>query len=161
MMTPQEIAHLPYRQNVGVMLINAEGHVWVGRRIDNASDAWQMPQGGIDPGEDPIAAGLRELEEETGIPQSLVTLRAVSEGWLRYELPADLIPKLWNGAFRGQEQKWLLLSFHGTDADINIATEHPEFNAWKWLPRDQLTEAIVPFKRDVYLAVLKEFEDDF
>lgn len=156
-MTPEQIAQLPYRQNVGVMLINPSKDIWVGRRIDNNTDAWQMPQGGIDEGEDPQAAALRELEEETGVTANLVTQIAQTEGWLRYELPHDLIPKLWHGKYRGQEQKWFLFEFHGTDSDVNIDTDHPEFNAWKWIPQDRLVPSIVPFKRDVYRAVLENF----
>lgn len=159
-MTPDQIAALPYRDNVGVMLINADKQVWVGQRIDSTFDAWQMPQGGIDKGEDPLAAGLRELEEETGIPHSMVRVIRVLEEWVHYDLPADLIPKIWGGKYRGQRQKWVLLEFLGQDTDVNIQTDHPEFNAWKWLAQDQLVDAIVPFKRDVYAAVLKGFADD-
>ncbi|MEM8577919.1 MAG: RNA pyrophosphohydrolase [Pseudomonadota bacterium] len=158
-MTPEEIAKLPYRRNVGVMLVNRDGHVWVGQRLDRpaGTEAWQMPQGGIDRGEDPRAAALRELEEETGVPPALVDVVAVSGGWLTYELPHDLIPKLWKGRFRGQEQKWFLLRFTGSDDVINIDTDEPEFSAWRWLPPAELEGAIVPFKRDVYRAVLAEF----
>lgn len=156
-MTPEDIARLPYRQNVGVMLANARGHVFVGQRLDHVSDAWQMPQGGIDPGEDARTAALRELEEETGVSPDLVTVEAETEGWVTYDLPADLIPKLWKGRFRGQEQKWFLLRFHGTDDQVRIDTEHPEFSQWKWLSPDQLVANIVPFKRAVYEAVLAEF----
>lgn len=155
-MTPEEIARLPYRRNVGVMLANHAGEVFVGQRLDYTGDAWQMPQGGIDPGEDATAAALRELEEETGVRADLVTIEAETEGWHSYELPADLIPRLWKGRYRGQEQKWFLMRFHGTDADVNIATEHPEFSQWKWIDMDALPGAIVPFKRAVYEAVLAE-----
>ncbi|MEM7630473.1 MAG: RNA pyrophosphohydrolase [Pseudomonadota bacterium] len=157
-MTPEEIAKLPYRRNVGVMVLNTDGHVWVGQRKDRYKDAWQMPQGGIDKGEDPKAAALRELEEETGITPDLVELIAETDGWLPYELPHDLIPQLWKGRYRGQEQKYYLLRFIGTDAQINIETEEPEFSAWKWMPPADLPGAIVPFKRDVYRRVLAEFE---
>jgi putative (di)nucleoside polyphosphate hydrolase len=157
-MTPQEIAKLPYRRNVGVMVVNSVGHVWVGQRNDRYQDAWQMPQGGVDKGEDARAAALRELEEETGITADLVEVVAETAGWLPYELPHDLIPQLWKGRFRGQEQKWFLLRFAGDDAQINIATPEPEFAAWKWMSPAGLPDAIVPFKRDVYLRVLKEFE---
>ena len=157
-MTPEEIAKLPYRRNVGVMVINADGQVWVGQRKDRYRDAWQMPQGGIDKGEDPKAAALRELEEETGITPDLVELIDETEGWLPYELPHDLIPQLWKGRFRGQEQKYYLLRFLGTDDQINIETEEPEFSAWKWMPPADLLGAIVPFKRDVYARVLAAFE---
>lgn len=156
-MTPEQIAKLPYRRNVGVMVMNAEGHVWVGQRKDRFQDAWQMPQGGIDKGEDPRAAALRELEEETGITPDMVNVVAESEGWIPYELPHDLIPRLWKGKYRGQEQKWFLMRYHGTDAQVNIATQEPEFSAWRWMPPADLPDAIVPFKRDVYVAVLRAF----
>lgn len=158
-MTPEEIAKLPYRRNVGVMVVNADGHVWVGQRLDHRVDqaAWQMPQGGIDKGEDARAAALRELEEETGISPDLVDLLAETEDWLPYDLPHDLVPKLWKGRYRGQEQKWFLLRFRGSDAQVNIETEEPEFSAWKWLPPGELSETIVPFKRPVYEQVLDAF----
>ena len=158
-MTPEEIAKLPYRRNVGVMVINADGNVWVGQRNDRYKDAWQMPQGGIDKGEDARAAALRELEEETGITPDLVEVVAESDGYIPYELPHDLIPQLWKGKYRGQEQKWFLLRFAGTDAQVNIDTDHPEFSAWRWMPPVELPDAIVPFKRDVYVAVLEAFAD--
>ena len=160
-MTPEQISKLPYRRNVGVMVLNADGQVWVGQRRDNSKDAWQMPQGGIDKGEDPRSAALRELEEETGITPDLVEVMAESVGWIPYELPHDLIPKLWKGKYRGQEQKWFLLRFKGADAQVNIATDEPEFSAWRWMPTADLPDAIVPFKRDVYVAVLDEFSAHF
>jgi len=155
-MTPQEIARLPYRPNVGVMLANAQGHVFVGQRIDNNQDAWQMPQGGIDPGEDARTAALRELHEETGVSADLVTIEAETQGWVPYDLPHDLVPKMWKGKYRGQEQKWFLMRFHGTDDQIRIETDHPEFSAWKWMAPEQLVASIVPFKRAVYEKVLAE-----
>ena len=155
-MTPEEIARLPYRRNVGVMLANAAGEVWVGQRLDYEGAAWQMPQGGIDAGEDARSAALRELEEETGITPDLVTVEAETQGWHAYDLPHDLVSKLWKGRFRGQEQKWFLMRFHGSDADVNIATEHPEFSEWNWIGPDALLGAIVPFKRAVYESVLAE-----
>ncbi|MEL6450419.1 MAG: RNA pyrophosphohydrolase [Pseudomonadota bacterium] len=156
-MTPEEIAKLPYRKNVGVMVINAQGHVWVGQRTDRYRDAWQMPQGGVDKGEDARAAALRELEEETSIPAALVEVVAETADWLPYDLPHDLIPKLWKGKYRGQKQKWFLLRFTGSDTVINLDTAEPEFSAWKWMDPADLPDAIVPFKRDVYVRVLAEF----
>ncbi|MGR3455784.1 RNA pyrophosphohydrolase [Pseudooceanicola sp.] len=155
-MTPEEIARLPYRRNVGVMLANRHGQIWVGQRLDYEGPAWQMPQGGIDRGEDARAAALRELEEETGIGANLVAIEAETAGWHAYDLPHDLVPKLWKGRFRGQEQKWFLMRFRGTDGDVDIRTEHPEFSEWKWIDSDALLSTIVPFKRSVYEVVLAE-----
>ena len=156
-MTPEEIAALPYRPCVGVMLVNADGHVFVGQRKDRDQDAWQMPQGGIEKDEHAEIAALRELEEETGVVANSVSVIAQTDGWLPYELPHDLVPKIWKGRFRGQQQKWFLLRFHGRDDDINLETDHPEFSAWRWLPVDDLVDNIVPFKRDVYEAVVAAF----
>ena len=150
--------NLPYRSNVGIMLINDDGDVFVGQRLDNNQNAWQMPQGGIDGDEDPQSAAYRELLEETGIEQENVKFLATSSKWLLYDLPEDLIPKLWDGKYRGQKQKWFLFKFLGTNKDINISTEHPEFSSWKWIPKENLLEEIVPFKKSVYESVLREFE---
>ncbi|CAI8235276.1 MAG: RNA pyrophosphohydrolase [Planktomarina sp.] len=150
---------LPYRANVGIMVINQEGLVFVAQRLDHYSDAWQMPQGGVDPGEDTQTAAIRELEEETGIPANKVNIIAESSDWIPYELPPDLIPKLWDGKYRGQKQKWYLMKFLGEDTDINIDTSEPEFSTWKWIDPKELPNAIVPFKRDVYVRVLEEFQD--
>ena len=150
--------NLPYRSNVGIMLINDDGHVFVGQRLDNNQNAWQMPQGGIDCDEDPKSAAYRELLEETGIEQENVKFLAKSSKWLLYDLPEDLIPKLWGGKYRGQKQKWFLFKFLGTNRDINISTEHPEFSNWKWMPKENLLEEIVPFKKSIYESVIREFE---
>ncbi|WP_297771501.1 RNA pyrophosphohydrolase [uncultured Roseovarius sp.] len=156
-MTPEEIAGLPYRQCVGVMLVNVAGHVFVGQRIDNDTPAWQMPQGGIDPGETPQEAALRELWEETGVTADKVHIEAETTGWIPYDLPHDIVPRIWKGRYKGQEQKWVLMRFIGNDSDVNIATDHPEFSEWRWLPPADLVANIVPFKRDVYARVLDEF----
>ena len=148
---------LPYRPCVGVLLLNAERQVFVGRRIDMAQEAWQMPQGGIDRGEAPRDAALRELEEETGIAPEKVELLAETREWLRYDLPPNLVNRVWRGRYRGQEQKWFAARFLGTDADIDIRTTHPEFGDWRWSPADELCANAVSFKRALYEAVIAEF----
>ena len=147
---------LPYRPCVGVMLVNAEGRVFVGQRIDSDGPAWQMPQGGIDAGEDPATAALRELEEETGIPATMVEPLAETAGRITYDLPPHLVGKVWKGRYRGQEQKWVLLRYLGRDDQVRIDTAHPEFSEWKWIEPADLPGQIVPFKRAVYEAVLAE-----
>ncbi|MGZ2410869.1 putative (di)nucleoside polyphosphate hydrolase [Sphingomonas sp. F9_3S_D5_B_2] len=146
-----------YRRGVGVMLLNGEGKAWVGARIDNPADAWQMPQGGIDDGEDPWAAALRETEEETGIAPHLIEPIATAPERLRYDLPEEWRAKLWGGKWLGQEQDWYLCRFLGRESDVNIATKHPEFREWKWVEPERLPELIVPFKRELYVAVLEAF----
>ena len=147
----------PYRRGVGVMLLNDDSKVFVGARIDNTDEAWQMPQGGIDKGEEPWATALRELEEETGIAPHLVKRVAECPERLKYDLPEELRGKLWGGKWKGQDQDWYLARFLGSDSDINIATPHPEFREWKWIEPQQLPELIVPFKRDLYRQLLSEF----
>ena len=146
-----------YRRGVGVMLLNREGKVFVGARIDNTDEAWQMPQGGIDKAEEPWATALRELEEETGIPPHLVERVATCPERLKYELPDALRGKLWKGKYVGQDQDWYLARFLGSDSDVNIHTKHPEFRQWKWVQPRQIPELIVPFKRDLYRRLLSEF----
>ena len=139
------------------MLINADKQVWVGARIDNTDDAWQMPQGGMDEGEEPWATALRELEEETGITPHLVERLSECPERLRYDLPEELRGKLWGGKWVGQDQDWFLARFLGQDSDINIATEHPEFREWRWVEPKELVALIVPFKRDLYRQIIANF----
>jgi putative (di)nucleoside polyphosphate hydrolase len=139
------------------MLIDRHGLIFVGRRIDQTVEGWQMPQGGIDEGETPAEAGLRELKEEVGTDKAVV-LREMDE-WLCYDLPRHLVGVALHGRFRGQRQKWLALRFTGKDGDIDIKTEHPEFAAYKWLAMDELPGLIVPFKRDTYKKVIAAFRD--
>ena len=155
-MTPQEISQLPYRPCVGVMLINADGKVFVGQRIDSNVAAWQMPQGGIDSGESPDDAALRELQEETGVTPDQIKILGKTTDWVTYDLPADLVPKIWKGRFRGQKQLWFLMQFNGTDDQITIDKKHAEFSEWTWLHPEALVENIVTFKRDVYRQVVAE-----
>jgi putative (di)nucleoside polyphosphate hydrolase len=153
-----DLESLPYRPCVGIMLANRQGHVFVGRRIDSQEgDAWQMPQGGIDKGESAEDALIRELVEETGIVADLVDVIARSAHEHLYDLPEPLAGKLWGGKYRGQAQRWFLVRFKGEDHEIDIATAHPEFDAWRWVEAEQLVELIVPFKRPVYREVVQEF----
>jgi putative (di)nucleoside polyphosphate hydrolase len=148
-----------YRLGAGIMLLNGEGKVFVGARIDNPEDAWQMPQGGIDEDEEPWPAALRELEEETGIRPDLVEHVAEHPERLRYDLPGEWREKLWRGKWKGQMQHWFLARFLGSDSDITLATEHPEFRAWKWVDPAELPNLIVPFKRDLYRRLLRDIAD--
>jgi putative (di)nucleoside polyphosphate hydrolase len=152
---------LPYRPCAGIMLVNPDRHVFVGQRIDSMLDAWQMPQGGIDPGEDAQIAAIRELGEETGIAAHLVNVVARSAHEHLYDLPPHMMGKIWKGHYRGQRQTWFLMQFLGTDSDINIATEHPEFERWQWVPPNQLVDLIVPFKKELYANVVAEFAPHF
>mgnify|MGYP001402162113 CR=1 FL=1 len=148
---------IEYRPCVGIMIINQEGYIFTGQRLGYASTAWQMPQGGIEKDEDEVTAAYRELEEETSIKRSSVELLAVSDSWMYYELPVDLVPKLWGGRYKGQKQKWFLMRFEGLEADINLATETPEFSSWRWSTQEQLVSSIVSFKKPLYKALLREF----
>ena len=147
-----------YRPAVGVMLLNPEGKVFVGQRMDSTLEAWQMPQGGLDEGEDAEQGAFRELEEETGIPRGKVEIVARCPVELTYDLPYDLVGKMWKGQWRGQRQAWFLCRFTGRDEDVNIATAHPEFRAWKWAEPAELPAMIVPFKKKLYEDVLAAFQ---
>ena len=148
--------NLPYRPCVGVVLIDAAGRIFAGQRLDSTAAAWQMPQGGIDDGEKPRAAALRELWEETGVTEDLVEPLDKTKDWVTYDLPPELLGKVWGGKFRGQKQKWFLYRFLGTDEQVNIATIHPEFGAWRWIGAEEMVAGIVPFKRAVYEEVIAQ-----
>jgi putative (di)nucleoside polyphosphate hydrolase len=152
-------ASLPYRPAAGVMLLNRERKVFVAQRLDSTLEAWQMPQGGLDEGEDAQAGALRELEEETGIAPRFVEIVARAPQDLTYDLPPDLVGKMWKGKWRGQRQAWFLCRFTGRDDDVNIATPHPEFRAWKWADPQDLPAMIVPFKKKLYEDVLEAFRE--
>jgi len=154
-----DYSHLPYRPCAGVMLMNDEGQVFVGQRLDNKLEAWQMPQGGIDPGEDPLDAAYRELWEETGVERRHVELVAAAGEELQYDLPDDLVGKLWKGRWRGQRQRWFLFRLTTGDDAIDIATAEPEFRAWRWIDPTELPQVIVPFKRDLYVRLLEIFAE--
>ena len=144
-----------YRDGVGMMVLNRHDRVFVARRIDIPSNYWQMPQGGVEAYESPRASALRELEEEIGTRK--VRFLCESQSWLSYDFPEELAGKLWNGTYRGQRQKWFALRFLGADQEINLQTNHPEFVEWKWVTPSQLPDLIVPFKRELYLQILREF----
>ena len=148
-----------YRPNVGMMIINQKKEIFVGKRIDHPSNFWQMPQGGIDVQEIPSIAALREMEEEVGIKKNKVDLLTESKDWYYYSIPSDLAKTLWKGKYKGQRQKWFLYKFKGTEKDININTEHPEFSDYKWVTKDFLVPNIVPFKKKIYEKLLLEFKD--
>ncbi len=148
-------ASLPYRMGVGIMLADAQGRIFIAKRIDMISEAWQMPQGGIDPGETPTEAARRELKEEIGTDKARILHE--SEAWYDYDLPSELIARIWGGKYRGQRQKWFLMRFLGKDSDINLDTEEPEFTQWKWVEPRELPNLIVPFKQDLYRRLVDDF----
>ena len=157
MTTATDLHLLPYRPCVGIMLLNKDNKVFVGKRIDTTQEAWQMPQGGIDDGEGFQETALRELEEEIGTNK--VEIISQTDDWLYYDLPEHLLGKAWKGRYKGQKQIWFLMRFLGQDNDINIDTEHPEFNTWKWMDMLELSNHIVAFKKDLYEAVIDGFKD--
>ncbi|PWK61681.1 RNA pyrophosphohydrolase [Roseicyclus mahoneyensis] len=154
-MTPEDIARLPYRPCVGVVLMHPDGRVFAGQRSDMETPAWQMPQGGIDAGETPVDAALRELREETGVKKRHVTVLDETAEWLPYDLPAEVLP--YRGKFRGQTQKWVLMRLDAGDEVIDLSHEDVEFSDWRWMTGAELLSLIVPFKRPIYAAVLGEF----
>jgi putative (di)nucleoside polyphosphate hydrolase len=144
-----------YRAGVGVMLLDRQTRVFVGRRIDTRGENWQMPQGGIDKGETPRQAAMRELKEEVGTDRAEII--GETREWLRYDVPSEIAGRLWRGRYRGQMQKWFAMRFAGNDGDIDVRTAHPEFDAWRWVEPAELPRLIVPFKRQLYVDVLAEF----
>jgi len=154
-----DAADLPYRPSAGILILNRAGQVFVGQRIDTAVEAWQPPQGGIDDGEDGLTAALREMREETGIAPDKVALIAEAPGEFCYDLPDELIGRIWKGKWRGQRQRWYLFRFHGEDNDVDIATEHQEFRAWRWVEPKQVVELAVDFKQQLYRDVMAAFAD--
>ena len=148
---------LPFRSGVGIVVLNRENKIFVAKRIDNKNNFWQMPQGGVDEGEDYLAAAYRELEEETSIKN--VDLVKELDGLISYELPKNLLGVIWKGKYRGQEQKWFVMKFLGKDTEINIKTDHPEFCEWKWIDLENITDLVVDFKRHVYFDVKKKVKE--
>lgn len=156
-MTPEEIAALPYRPCVGVVLTNGQGRVFAGQRAGMKVPAWQMPQGGIDEGEAPLEAAYRELREETGVARTHVAFLRETADWLTYDLPLEVVPTRWNGRFRGQAQKWVHFRLEAPDSVIDLEFDDVEFSDWQWMSAPALLEVIVPFKREIYERVFKEF----
>ncbi len=152
-----EAKDLVYRPCVGLVVLNEQKRIFTGQRFDYSSAAWQMPQGGIEVGEDPLIAAYRELYEETSISKRDLEVLAVSQHWLTYDLPEDLIPKLWGGKYKGQRQRWFLMKFIGDDTNIDLSTDIPEFARWRWATKIQVINSIVPFKKELYKSVLEEF----
>lgn len=151
----KDLHSLPYRRGVGMCIVNSEKKIFAGKRVDTRTNTWQMPQGGID-GEETIAeAVLRETKEETGMDN--VSIIAESENWYYYDLPESLIPKFWDGKYRGQKQKWVLLKFTGEDKEIDIHQQPPEFLKWKWVELEELPKIVIPFKKQLYQLVITEF----
>jgi len=156
-MTPEEIARLPYRPCVGVVLMNGEGQVFAGQRADMTSPAWQMPQGGVDKGEDPEEAAFRELLEETGVGRDHVTLVGHTSDWIPYDLPHEVVPTRWGGKYRGQKQMWYLMRLDAGEEVIDLDYKDVEFSHWRWMRPSDLLSVIVDFKRPIYQQVMEEF----
>ncbi|MGV2432197.1 MAG UNVERIFIED_CONTAM: RNA pyrophosphohydrolase [Rickettsiaceae bacterium] len=150
-----DISTLPYRKGVGMMIVNNKGQVFLGKRLESKYESWQMPQGGILTGETPSKAVKREMKEELGC--DLGEILAETSKWYSYKIPEFLVSKLWEGKYKGQQQKWFLIKFTGQDSDININTDNPEFREWLWADVNELLEIIVPFKKMLYEAILEEF----
>ena len=153
-MSLNKLNKLPLRIGVGIVLLNSKNQVFVGKRIDNPVNFWQMPQGGVDNNENLMCAANRELKEET----SVVSVKHIKEieNWLSYELPKNLLGKIWKGKYRGQKQKWFIMRFVGKEKEINVKTKNPEFKDWKWIDINQLLDVVVRFKFDVYKSIVKE-----
>ena len=150
------IKGLPLRVGVGIILLNNQNNILVGKRIDNPKNFWQMPQGGVNKNEDFLNAAKRELEEETGV-KSIELIKEL-DGWLEYELPANLLGKIWKGKYRGQKQKWFIMKFTGKDEEINVNTKNPEFLSWKWIKTSELENIAVNFKLEIYKKLQKELD---
>ena len=149
--------NLNYRKGVGVFLLNKKKHVWVGKRIDVKNNFWQMPQGGIDGGENDREAMMRELLEEIGTNN--IKILGTSKDWLSYDLPVELVGKIWKGQYSGQSQKWFACEFTGNENEINLNTTNPEFDDWKWIKPQMLLKHVIPFKREMYKKILEIFKD--
>ena len=147
-----------YRRGVGMIILNSKNQIFIGQRFDKDKSAWQMPQGGIDKGESPAKAVIREMKEETGIKKNYKIIYECKT-WYFYKLPSYLRKKLWKGRFIGQKQKWFIISFTGKDEDINIKTKKPEFKKWEWSTQDKILKKIVPFKRRLYTSIFKEINN--
>ena len=151
----EKFKNLPLRNGVGIVLLNKENKIFVGKRVDNPSNFWQMPQGGVDNGENFLDAAYRELKEETGIKKNVELIQEI-EGTMTYELPDHLLGVVWKGKFKGQKQQWYVMRFEGDEKEINIRTKHPEFLEWKWVEPDRITDLVVEFKLHVYEKIQEE-----